>query len=300
MLGNFDETVSVKDFLHHADTGIGTCAGLDGEAVFEDGVAYKATADGKVIVMKPEDGVAFGTVAKFDESVPAVELRGIADIEAMKKTLAPYVEGNQNIFYMIKATGEFKAMHVRSCFASQKPYPTLSEVAKNQREFHFANTYGTVIAVWCPRYVNGINLPGWHFHYLSGDKTQGGHILGLSADHLTLKINQIERFDLTLPRNPEFARRDLCEDLSAKTAAVEGVKKYSGISFLKYIHAKRTGMQTRASPFCVQHLLSAAQSLLFVLTVMYDHTHRVRLRLERHTAAAANSVPDVAAVLVFL
>ena len=88
MLGNFDETVSVKDFLHHADTGIGTCAGLDGEAVFEDGVAYKATADGKVIVMKPEDGVAFGTVAKFDESVPAVELWGIADIEAMKKALS--------------------------------------------------------------------------------------------------------------------------------------------------------------------------------------------------------------------
>ena len=197
MLGNFDETVSVKDFLHHADTGIGTYTGLDGEAIFEDGVAYKAT----------------------------VELRGIADIEAMKKALAPYVEGNQNIFYMIKATGEFKTMHVRSCFASQKPYPTLSEVAKNQREFHFANTYGTVIAVWCPRYVNGINLPGWHFHYLSGDKTQGGHILGLSANHLTLKINQIERFDLTLPRNPEFAQRDLCEDLSAQTAAVEGVKK---------------------------------------------------------------------------
>ena len=91
MLGNFDETVSVKDFLHHADTSIGTCAGLDGEA-------YKATADGKVVVMKPEDGVAFGTVAKFDESVPAVELRGIADIEAMKKALAPYVAGNQNIF----------------------------------------------------------------------------------------------------------------------------------------------------------------------------------------------------------
>lgn len=180
---------------------------------------------GKVVVMRPEDDVAFGTVAKFDESVPAVELRDIADIEGMKKALAPYVAGNQNIFYMIKATGEFKTMHVRSCFACQKPYPTLSEVAKNQREFHFANTYGTVIAVWCPRYVNGINLPGWHFHYLSGDKTQGGHILGLSADHLTVKVNQIERFDLTLPRNPEFAQRDLCEDLSAKTAAVEGVKK---------------------------------------------------------------------------
>ena len=44
-----------------------------------------------------------------------------------------------------------------------------------------------------------------------------------SSSNLTDEL--IERFDLTLPRNPEFAQRDLCEDLSAKTAAVEGVKK---------------------------------------------------------------------------
>ncbi len=225
MLGNFDKTVSVKDFLHHADTGIGTYTGLDGEAIFEDGVAYKATADGKVSVMQPEDGVAFGTVAKFDESVPEVELKNISDIETLKQALEPYVKDDQNIFYMIKAKGVFKTMHVRSCFASEKPYPTLSEVAQDQREFHFENTRGDVIAVWCPKYVNGINLPGWHFHYLSGDKTQGGHILGLSADSLRVKIDKIERFDLTLPQNPEFAQRDLCEDLSAKTAAVEGAKK---------------------------------------------------------------------------
>ena len=225
MLGNFDETVSVRDFLHHADTGIGTYTGLDGEAIFEDGVAYKATADGNVAVMKPEDGVAFGTVAKFDENVPVHEMASIADIEAMKNALEPYVGGNKNIFYMIKAKGEFKTMHVRSCFSCEKPYPTLSEVAQNQREFHYENTRGTVIAVYCPAYVNGINLPGWHFHYLSGDKKQGGHILGLSADRLELKVNRIERFDLTLPTNPEFAQRDLCEDLSAKTAAVEGAKK---------------------------------------------------------------------------
>ena len=62
MLGNFDQTISVKEFLHHADTGIGTYTGLDGEAIFEDGVAYRATAEGTVSQMKPEDGVAFGTV----------------------------------------------------------------------------------------------------------------------------------------------------------------------------------------------------------------------------------------------
>lgn len=61
--------------------------------------------------------------------------------------------------------------------------------------------------------------------YVGGDKKHGGHILGLSADRLKLKVNRIERFDLTLPTNPEFAQCDLCEDLSAKTAAVEGAKK---------------------------------------------------------------------------
>ena len=51
MLGNFDQTISVKEFLHHADTGIGTYTGLDGEAIFEDGVAYRATAEGTVSQM---------------------------------------------------------------------------------------------------------------------------------------------------------------------------------------------------------------------------------------------------------
>ena len=107
MLGNFDETVSVRDFLHHADTGIGTYAGLDGEAIFEDGVAYKATADGRIVVMKPEDGVAFGTVMNFDESVPEFKLDGISDISVLKSALEPYVSGNENVFYMIKAKVQF-------------------------------------------------------------------------------------------------------------------------------------------------------------------------------------------------
>ena len=116
-------------------------------------------------------------------------------------------------------------MLVFFCILNYQPYPTLSEVAKNQREFHRENTSGDIIAVYCPKYVNGINLPGWHFHYLSGDKSFGGHVLGLSADKISVKINKIERFDLTLPQNSEFAKRNLCEDLTAKTAAVEGAKK---------------------------------------------------------------------------
>ena len=226
MLGNFDCTTSVDSFLTDADTGIGTYTGLDGEAIFENGVAYRATADGNVTVMSPEDGVAFGTVAKFDTTVPVEKLENISSIEVLKEKLAPYVEKNPNIFYMLKATGTFGKMHVRSCYACEKPYPTLSEAASHQKEFQYQNVSGSVIAVYCPPYVEGINLPGWHFHFLSQDKTTGGHILGLQADSLSLQLNPILDWELLLPENPEFASRDLCEDLSAKTAAVEGNAKH--------------------------------------------------------------------------
>lgn len=222
MLGNFDRTISVRAFLQDADTGIGTYTGLNGEAIFENGVAYRATADGTVTVMAPEDGVAFGTVAKFDASAPVHQLKGIASIDVLKEQLAPYVEENPNVFYLLKATGTFSQMHVRSCYSCQKPYPTLSEAASHQKEFHYQGVTGSVIAVYCPAYVEGINLPGWHFHFLSEDKTKGGHILGLQAENVAVQLNPILDWELLLPENPEFAKRNLCEDLSAKTAAVEG------------------------------------------------------------------------------
>lgn len=191
------------------------------------GVVYRATADGNVTVMSPEDGVAFGTVAKFDTTVPVEKPENISSIEVLKEKLPPYVEKNPNIFYMLKATGIFGKMHVRSCYACEKPYPTLSEAASHQKEFQYQNVSGSVIAVYCPPYVEEINLPGWHFHFLSQDKTTGGHILGLQADSLSLQLNPILDWELLLPENPEFASRDLCEDLSAKTAAaVEGNAKH--------------------------------------------------------------------------
>ena len=126
---------------------------------------------------------------------------------------------------MLVMSGSFDFMHVRSCYACEKPYPTLSEAASHQKEFKYENVEGKVIAVYCPPYVEGMNLPGWHFHFLSEDKTSGGHILGLAGKDISYQIEPITEWELILPENAEFAKLDLCEDLSAKTAAVEGSAK---------------------------------------------------------------------------
>ena len=217
-LGNFDTVISVRELLRCADTGVGIGTALDGVITFENGAAYKTAPDGEVTVMRPEDSMAFAAAMVFDENAPEIALNGIDDLTSLKQMLAPFVQGNPNLFYMIKAGGVFKTMHTQSWNSCRKPYPVLSEAAKSRNEFCFENTRGNVIAVWCPRYVDGICIPDWHFHYLSSDKTQGGHILDLSAERLHLKINRIGRFDLLLPQTTEFAH---CELREGKSAAAE-------------------------------------------------------------------------------
>ena len=216
--GSFDGAVSVRELLRCADTGVGIGTALDGVITFENGAAYKTAPDGKVTVMRPEDGVAFAAAMVFDENAPEIALNGIDDLTSLKQMLAPFVQGNPNLFYMIKAGGVFKSVHTQSWNSCRKPYPVLPEAAKSWNEFRFENTRGNVIAIWCPRYVGGICMPDWHFHYLSSDKTQGGHVLDLSAERLHLKINRIGRFDLLLPQTTEFAR---CELREGKSAAAE-------------------------------------------------------------------------------
>lgn len=218
-LGNFDTVISVRELLRCADTGVGIGTALDGVITFENGAAYKTAPDGKVTVMRPEDGVAFAAAMVFDENAPEIALNGIDDLTSLKQMFTPFVQGNPNLFYMIKAGGVFKSVHTQSWNSCRKPYPVLSEAAKSWNEFRFENTRGNVIAVWCPRYVGGICKPDWHFHYLSSDKTQGGHVLDLSAERLHLKINRIGRFDLLLPQTTEFAH---CELREGKSAAAKG------------------------------------------------------------------------------
>ena len=42
MMGDYDAVITVKELLDKGDIGIGTYEGLDGEAIFLDGVAYNA------------------------------------------------------------------------------------------------------------------------------------------------------------------------------------------------------------------------------------------------------------------
>ncbi len=222
MMGDYHGSVSAKDLLKEGNIGIGTYDGLDGEAIIVNGKAYDGRADGKVYEMNDKDTLPFSTVSHFDESVEENNI-SFSSIEEFKQKMEAYLPSH-NFFYMIKMEGTFH-VRVRSCFKQKEPYEPLYKVARDQREFEYDDVDGYVIGVYCPNYVEGMNLPGWHIHFLSKDLSKGGHILKVDGNNIKFKINQLNDWNVYLPHTEGFSNWDLTEDLKEKTKAVEGSSK---------------------------------------------------------------------------
>lgn len=224
MQGDYDGTATVGQLLQNGDTGLGTFDQLDGEMIVLDGVVYKAKSDGSVAAVPVTQTVPFAAVTHFQDDIPATEVSSIADFGGLKTALDDIIAkqtGDFNQFYVAEITGSFDMVHVRSVPMQSKPYKPLAEVTKNQAEFEYENIPGTAVAMRFPDYMQGINLPGWHLHFLSDDKTKGGHVLDLKLADGTVKMDTIREFNLVVPDTETFANLDLGADLSQQTTTVE-------------------------------------------------------------------------------
>ena len=224
MQGDYDGTATVGQLLQEGNTGLGTFDKLDGEMIVLDGVVYKAKSDGSVEVAGDSQTVPFAAVTNFDEDIAAIPLSSIADFASLKVALDDIIAkqtGDFNRFYVAEIKGSFDVVHVRSVPMQSKPYKPLAEVTKNQAEFVYENIPGTAVAMRFPDYMQGINLPGWHLHFLSDDKTKGGHVLDLKLADGTVNMDTVLAFQLVAPDTETFANLDLGADLSQQTTAAE-------------------------------------------------------------------------------
>jgi len=110
------------------------------------------------------------------------------------------------MFYAIKVEGTFAYIKTRSVQKQTEPYPPLVEVTSAQTVFEFNDVEGTLVGFWCPEYSDGINLPGYHLHFISDDFTMGGHLLECSMKAGTILIDTTTEYHMLLPENEHFAQ----------------------------------------------------------------------------------------------
>ena len=126
-----------------------------------------------------------------------------------------------NMVYAVRMHGTFPSMKVRAIPAQHKPYPTLAEASTNQSVYTYSDTTGTVVGFYTPVFFKGINVAGYHLHFISDDRKTGGHILDLTVPaNTTVEYDITPGFAMALPTSGDFHRcrslagpeRGSCED----------------------------------------------------------------------------------------
>lgn len=224
MQGDYDGSVTVGELLKHGDTGLGTFDQLDGEMIVINGEVFKAKSDGTVEKQPDDVKIPFSAVGFMDSDYTIDGLDGVQNIEELKKILDKAVNEqgkDKNAFYIIKIDGEFDLAHVRSVPKQEKPYRPLNEVSDEQKEYEYNNVKGTIVALYCPDYVQGINMPGWHLHFITDERDKGGHMLDAKIKSAKGIMDKIQDYNLVLPTSDTFANMELATDLSKETQKTE-------------------------------------------------------------------------------
>ncbi len=221
-LGYYDGSITVGQLKELGDTGLGTFDGVDGELVMLDGHAYQVRGDGSVSEASDDVTVPFCDVTFFDADVTC-DLGAVSSLDELKEALDEQVELNgANSFYMVTVAANFKQIYVRSEYKQSKPYVPLAQVLeKDQTEYQYEDVNGTIVGLYCPSYVSSINMPGWHFHFVSADATVGGHVLDAQFDSAVAQLDVTPSIKITVPETDDFNALDLSQDQSGDIKQVE-------------------------------------------------------------------------------
>jgi acetolactate decarboxylase len=220
--GIYEKAVSSSLLLNYGDFGIGTFDNLDGEMVVLDSAIYQVRSDGTVTRIQDDTGTPFAVVVRFlaDQDETISEAKSFEDL----RNLCDKYRDSANLFYAVRVDGHFDHVHTRAMKATMDGLP-LAQAAAIQPEFDFQDIDGTLVGIWAPGFSSSLNIAGYHFHFLSDDRTKGGHLLECSGKNLRVQVERLTNFHLCLPESEEFLRADLTRDPTKDLAYAEQAHK---------------------------------------------------------------------------
>jgi acetolactate decarboxylase len=219
--GAFEGDLSFAELAEHGDLGLGTLNHLDGEMVAIDGEFFRADVDGRISRIAPEERTPFAVVTRFeptiDERLPEEPLSH----EGLLACLDALVPADASSC-AVRLDGRFDLVRARSVPRQEPPYRPLTEVVADQQVFEFAGVEGTMVGFRFPAYAEGIEVGGYHLHFISADRTRGGHVLGSRSRGLGVRLDPSNDLHVELPPRVNLADPALAADTQAAVDLVEG------------------------------------------------------------------------------
>ena len=224
--GVYDGDCTIAHLLTRGDFGVGTFNSLDGEMIILDGVCYRLSSDGSVETAPKQEHTPFAVATNFvaDISFDVETPHSRAEIAHLLDVSTP----SDNYLYAFRLSGEFESVRTRTVAKQSKPYRRLVDVTKGEPVQVFGpNIGGDVVGFLTPVYQQGIGIAGDHAHFISSDRSHGGHVLDyvLNAGRLDVCIGT--DLHLELPRTKAFQDADLDDDAAVQNAEVSAAENHS-------------------------------------------------------------------------
>ena len=217
--GRYDGDVSFAELAEHGDLGLGTLNGLDGEMIALDGHFYRADVDGRIGEIEQELQTPFAVVVPFE---PSLEER-FSEPQA-KDTLLGALEERipaGSGACAIRIDGDFERVHARSVPRQEPPYRPLAEVVEGQHVFDLPAGPGTIVGFRFPDHGDGVEVAGFHLHYISGDRRRGGHVLDFTVADVTARLDPSSDLHVELPPGVDLTEPHLEGEVAAAIHRVE-------------------------------------------------------------------------------
>jgi acetolactate decarboxylase len=219
--GAYDGDLSFAELAEHGDLGLGTLNHLDGEMIALEGEFFRADVEGRIHPVGPGERTPFAVVTRFeptvDERLPGEAGRSHDQLLACLDELTPVGASS----CAIRLDGRFPLVRARSVPRQSPPYRPLTEVVADQHVFELAEVEGTMLGFRFPSYAEGIEVGGYHLHFISADRSRGGHVLESRTGGLRVRIDPSDDLHVELPPKVELEDPDLAETTHAAVAAVE-------------------------------------------------------------------------------
>jgi acetolactate decarboxylase len=188
--GAYDGDVSFEELAQHGDLGLGTLNALDGRF-------YRADIDGVIHEVSPSAKSPFAVVVFF---TPAAELD--LDTALTQEELLARLDEQvpaEAPSWAVRIDGSFDWVRARSVPRQKPPYRPLTEVVAEQHVFELRDVAGTLLGFRFPDYSEGIEVSGYHLHFISEDRSRGGHVLDCRARNVRARLDPSSHLHVELP-----------------------------------------------------------------------------------------------------
>jgi len=201
--GSFDGDVTLTELGEHGDLGLGTVNHLDGEMVAVDGRFYRADIEGGIHELPGAEETPFAVVVPFKPEIE-FDLEGSIDHDRLLANIDRRIPADTASCAM-RIDGRFKMVKARSVPRQEPPYRPLTEVVAEQKVFELAEVDGTMLGFRFPEYAEGIEVSGWHLHFINEDRSRGGHVLDSRASTVHVQLDSSGELHVELPPGVELA-----------------------------------------------------------------------------------------------